>query len=46
MAELKGKILAGKVLIEPQEAEKKQLVVLSFLIQLKKTTFRESCPGR
>jgi hypothetical protein len=33
MAELKGKILAGKILIKPSEAEEKPPVVSSFLIQ-------------
>lgn len=36
MADLKGRILAGKVLVQPKDLKRKQLVELLFLIQLRK----------
>ena len=37
MADLKGKILAGKILVQPKEAERKQLAESLSLIQQKKS---------
>jgi preprotein translocase subunit SecG len=41
MAQLKGKILAGKVLVKPNEAEEKLQVELLFRIQQRKNLVRE-----